>query len=436
MLVPADGPDRTSTEAAIDAAAEIGFETAATPDVALDAPSTDYDALAQDLSTSGATFAASGLGADSTLELRRAAATAGVTGVAAWYCDARCYDSSVSADSGADGEYVGIETVPFGDRHDVPELRAYQRAAAPHAASDVVRGPARVRGRGAVRAGRRRRRRRPWSRRADPAAARRIARRRPRLHRTRASSAAPTSAPGHRTGASCSCRSTGAASLASHRLNVAVSTADRRTSCSSTADPPRSTARPQPNPQPNRNRIRNRIWECTCRRSATTTSASSSREPRRGWAPRRSRCSPTPAPRCTRSTSRRSMVRASGTYETDCGDPSSIEATLDRIGAPVHCLFNVAGVPQTHPADRVFGVNFLGLRHVTERVLDGLMDEGGADRARRVEGRLGMAQPSPRDPRRARDARRRVRRARGRARTSPTRATPTSSRRSAWSSTR
>jgi ABC-type branched-subunit amino acid transport system substrate-binding protein len=130
VLVPADGPDRTSTEASIDAAAEIGFETAATPDVALDASSTDYDALAQDLSTSGATFAASGLGADSTLELRRAAATAGVTGVAAWYCDDRCYDSSVSADSGADGEYVGIETVPFGDRRDVPELRAYQRAAA------------------------------------------------------------------------------------------------------------------------------------------------------------------------------------------------------------------------------------------------------------------------------------------------------------------
>jgi NAD(P)-dependent dehydrogenase (short-subunit alcohol dehydrogenase family) len=65
-------------------------------------------------------------------------------------------------------------------------------------------------------------------------------------------------------------------------------------------------------------------------------------------------------------------------YETDCGDPASIDATLDRIGAPVHALFNVAGVPQTHAPDRVFGVNFLGLRHVTERVLDGLMGEGGA----------------------------------------------------------
>jgi NAD(P)-dependent dehydrogenase (short-subunit alcohol dehydrogenase family) len=69
---------------------------------------------------------------------------------------------------------------------------------------------------------------------------------------------------------------------------------------------------------------------------------------------------------------------AAKTYETDCGDPASIEATLDAIGAPIHSLFNVAGVPQTHAPDRVFGVNFLGLRHITERVLDGLMSEGGA----------------------------------------------------------
>jgi NAD(P)-dependent dehydrogenase (short-subunit alcohol dehydrogenase family) len=69
---------------------------------------------------------------------------------------------------------------------------------------------------------------------------------------------------------------------------------------------------------------------------------------------------------------------AAGTYETDCGDPASIDMTLDRIGTPLHCLFNVAGVPQTHAPDRVFGVNFLGLRHITERVLDGMMSDGGA----------------------------------------------------------
>jgi NAD(P)-dependent dehydrogenase (short-subunit alcohol dehydrogenase family) len=69
---------------------------------------------------------------------------------------------------------------------------------------------------------------------------------------------------------------------------------------------------------------------------------------------------------------------ASQRYETDCGDAASIDSTLERVGAPIHCLFNVAGVPQTHASDRVFSVNFLGLRQVTERVLDGLMPEGGA----------------------------------------------------------
>ena len=67
-----------------------------------------------------------------------------------------------------------------------------------------------------------------------------------------------------------------------------------------------------------------------------------------------------------------------GTYETDCGDPASIDATLATIGGPVHALFNVAGVPQTLAPDRVFGVNFLGLRHLSEQVLAGPMAEGGA----------------------------------------------------------
>jgi NAD(P)-dependent dehydrogenase (short-subunit alcohol dehydrogenase family) len=64
-------------------------------------------------------------------------------------------------------------------------------------------------------------------------------------------------------------------------------------------------------------------------------------------------------------------------YECDCGDPASIDATVDAIGAPVHALFNVAGVPQTQPPLRVLAVNFLGLRHLTERVLP-LVPEGGA----------------------------------------------------------
>jgi len=64
-------------------------------------------------------------------------------------------------------------------------------------------------------------------------------------------------------------------------------------------------------------------------------------------------------------------------YETDVGDPDSVDTALATIGSPIHKLFNVAGVPQTHAPERVFTVNFLGLRHITERTLD-LMPDGGA----------------------------------------------------------
>jgi hypothetical protein len=130
VLVPEHEPARGATEATIAAAQEIGFETIATPEVADDASAADYDALAEDLVASDASFVASGLGRDSTVQLRQAAGVAGVTGVDVWYCDAQCYNPSFVAD-GADaveGQYVAIETVPLGDRRSVPALRAYARA--------------------------------------------------------------------------------------------------------------------------------------------------------------------------------------------------------------------------------------------------------------------------------------------------------------------
>ena len=65
------------------------------------------------------------------------------------------------------------------------------------------------------------------------------------------------------------------------------------------------------------------------------------------------------------------------TYRTDVGDPTSVDAALEAIGSPIHKLFNVAGVPQTQPAARVFTVNFLGLRYLTEQVV-ARMPDGGA----------------------------------------------------------
>jgi hypothetical protein len=127
VLVPDREPERAGTEVAIAAASEVGFDTAGTPDVAFDPPESEYDELAQELLAANATFASSGLGRESTIELRNAAERAGVTGVSAWYCDARCYDPSFLTEGGStvEGEYVAIETVPFSDRRRVPEMRTY-----------------------------------------------------------------------------------------------------------------------------------------------------------------------------------------------------------------------------------------------------------------------------------------------------------------------
>jgi hypothetical protein len=132
VLVPDREPERGATELTVAAASEVGSETAATPEVAFEANDAVYDELAQDLLAADATFVSSGLGRDSTIALRNAAARAGATGVVAWYCDARCYDPSFLTEGGSavEGEYVAIETVPFSDRRRVAAMRAYLAATA------------------------------------------------------------------------------------------------------------------------------------------------------------------------------------------------------------------------------------------------------------------------------------------------------------------
>jgi len=62
---------------------------------------------------------------------------------------------------------------------------------------------------------------------------------------------------------------------------------------------------------------------------------------------------------------------------TDLHDPHSIESALDKIGGPIHALFNCAGVAPGRPALDVMKVNFIGTRHLTDQVLP-LMARGGA----------------------------------------------------------
>ncbi len=55
---------------------------------------------------------------------------------------------------------------------------------------------------------------------------------------------------------------------------------------------------------------------------------------------------------------------------TDMSDPAAVDAAAAAIEGPVHCLFNNAGVAATLPARVVMSVNLLGMRRLTDRLLD------------------------------------------------------------------
>jgi NAD(P)-dependent dehydrogenase (short-subunit alcohol dehydrogenase family) len=61
----------------------------------------------------------------------------------------------------------------------------------------------------------------------------------------------------------------------------------------------------------------------------------------------------------------------------DLKDPQSIDAAFNDIGGEIDALFNCAGLPQTFPAADVMKVNFIGMRHWTERWIP-RMRPGGA----------------------------------------------------------
>ncbi|MET8080322.1 coniferyl-alcohol dehydrogenase [Streptomyces sp. NPDC005303] len=63
--------------------------------------------------------------------------------------------------------------------------------------------------------------------------------------------------------------------------------------------------------------------------------------------------------------------------ETDLNDCSSIDAAVEALRKPVDVLCNVAGVSGTSPVPLVLGVNFFGLRHLTDRLVP-KMTAGGA----------------------------------------------------------
>jgi NAD(P)-dependent dehydrogenase (short-subunit alcohol dehydrogenase family) len=75
----------------------------------------------------------------------------------------------------------------------------------------------------------------------------------------------------------------------------------------------------------------------------------------------------------------------------DLADPASIDAAVDRLDGQVDALANVAGVPGTAPAETVLAVNFLGLRHLTERVVGRIRRGGSVVNVSSSEGRHWVA---------------------------------------------
>jgi NAD(P)-dependent dehydrogenase (short-subunit alcohol dehydrogenase family) len=67
-------------------------------------------------------------------------------------------------------------------------------------------------------------------------------------------------------------------------------------------------------------------------------------------------------------------------HKVDLGDPDAIDHAAERLGGRVDALFNCQGIAGSAPGTRssdVMRVNFLGVRHLTERVLP-LIAPGGA----------------------------------------------------------
>ena len=56
-------------------------------------------------------------------------------------------------------------------------------------------------------------------------------------------------------------------------------------------------------------------------------------------------------------------------HRCDLSDPAAVDATVEAIGAPVDSLFNCAGLPSNAPGQKIFRVNLIGHRQLTEAIM-------------------------------------------------------------------
>lgn len=66
------------------------------------------------------------------------------------------------------------------------------------------------------------------------------------------------------------------------------------------------------------------------------------------------------------------LITLDGFVKVDLGDPATIEEAIGALPDKFDGLVNAAGVPGTAPSDLVARINYLGLRHLTEGVIDKL----------------------------------------------------------------
>jgi len=66
------------------------------------------------------------------------------------------------------------------------------------------------------------------------------------------------------------------------------------------------------------------------------------------------------------------LITMDGFVKADLGDPASVDAAIAALPGKFDGLVNAAGVPGTASVDLVGRVNYLGLRHLTEGLVDRL----------------------------------------------------------------
>lgn len=66
------------------------------------------------------------------------------------------------------------------------------------------------------------------------------------------------------------------------------------------------------------------------------------------------------------------MLTLDGFVKADLSEQAAIDAAVKQLPERVDALCNIAGVPGTAPADLVARVNYLGLRHLCQRMLERL----------------------------------------------------------------